>query len=66
MLFVGIRGEPDRARTEEVSSLWAQSLQNGHIQVNYYTNTYIHAFSRSLIDLSDGLFRSHKTEISPS
>lgn len=35
MLFVGIRGEPDRRRTEEISSLWAQSLQNGQIPVGW-------------------------------
>lgn len=33
MLFIGIRGQPDRERTEQVSSLWAQSLQNAHLQV---------------------------------
>ena len=34
MLFTGVRGQPDRARTEEVSRFWAQSLQNAHIQVS--------------------------------
>lgn len=33
MIFIGVRGQPDRARTEKVSSLWAQSLQNAQLQV---------------------------------
>ncbi len=33
MLFIGVRGVPDRERTEQVSNLWAQSLQNAHLQV---------------------------------
>jgi len=34
MVFIGVRGEPDRQHTESVSQLWAQSLQNAHIPVS--------------------------------
>lgn len=50
MIFVGVRGTPDKVRTEEVSSRWMQSLQNAHIQ----TQRYVVADDRVLFMVEDG------------
>lgn len=50
MMFVGVRGTPDQAYTEQVSGRWMQSLQNAHLTVQ----RYIVAPDRVMFMVEDG------------
>jgi hypothetical protein len=50
MMFIGIKGDPDKSYTEKMSGCWMQSLQNAHIQLK----RYVVANDRVLFVVEDG------------